>query len=108
MYTYKSTLHHNPEEHLKQKCHCIIEVKIKEGIFVGAQIKELIRDNAFHRAVNDSERRSCNELKAVTQKVLGCHWSPWLQIITGHLSGKPTISLTNMNDSNCISNIYVK
>lgn len=57
--------------YLKQKFPRISEAKIKEGIFVGPQIKEMIKDNEFADNLNTSELRAWTAFKAVVTNFLG-------------------------------------
>jgi hypothetical protein len=61
---------------LKQKFPRISDAKIKEGIFVGPQIKELMRDSNFDEVLNENEKAAWNAFKAVTQNFLGNNKSP--------------------------------
>jgi hypothetical protein len=44
--------------YLKQKIPKINEAKMKEGIFIGPQIKQLFKDQDFSTYLNSTERRS--------------------------------------------------
>jgi len=43
-------------EYLRNKFPNVSEVKIKEGIFIGPQIRELMRDKQFDEDLNETER----------------------------------------------------
>jgi hypothetical protein len=44
--------------YLRQKLSKIRETKMKEGIFVGSQIKQLFEDQEFSTELNSTERRT--------------------------------------------------
>ena len=43
--------------------HVISDAKIKEGIFVGPQIRELMNDKAFEKSLNETEAAAWNSFK---------------------------------------------
>lgn len=45
-------------QYLKKKCPKIITAKLKEGQFIGPQIRELIKDNDFVRRLNITEQET--------------------------------------------------
>ena len=47
------------------------EAKLKEGVFVGPDIRKLMKYNNFENVVNDVERSAWNSFKDVVTKVLG-------------------------------------
>jgi hypothetical protein len=44
--------------YLRQKFSKISEAKMKEGIFIGSQIKQLFEDHDFSTELNSTERRA--------------------------------------------------
>jgi len=44
--------------YLRQKLSKIHETKMKEGIFIGSQIKQLFEDQEFSTELNSAERRA--------------------------------------------------
>ena len=63
-------------QYIKSKFPKISDAKIKEGVFIGAQIRELIKDPFFEETLNTSEKAAWNAFKSVTQNFLGNHRSP--------------------------------
>ncbi|UYV63160.1 hypothetical protein LAZ67_2003318, partial [Cordylochernes scorpioides] len=57
--------------YLKQKNSSISEAKIKEGIFVGPQIRELQQDGNFQNSLNEVEEAAWNSFRNVCKNFLG-------------------------------------
>ncbi|UYV66246.1 hypothetical protein LAZ67_4000972 [Cordylochernes scorpioides] len=57
--------------YLKQKCSSIFDAKIKEGIFVGPQIRELQQDGNFQNSLNEVEAAAWNSFRNVCKNFLG-------------------------------------
>ncbi|UYV84034.1 hypothetical protein LAZ67_X000929 [Cordylochernes scorpioides] len=57
--------------YLKQKFSRISEAKIKEGIFVGPQIRELQQDGNFQNSLNEVEAAAWNSFRNVCKNFLG-------------------------------------
>ncbi|UYV73058.1 hypothetical protein LAZ67_10001706 [Cordylochernes scorpioides] len=57
--------------YLKQKCSSISDAKIKEGIFVGPQIRELLKDGNFQNSLNEVEAAAWNSFRNVCKNSLG-------------------------------------
>ncbi|UYV61157.1 hypothetical protein LAZ67_1003618 [Cordylochernes scorpioides] len=57
--------------YLKQKFSSISEAKIKEGIFVGPQIRELQQDGNFQNSLNEVEAAAWNSFRNVCKNFLG-------------------------------------
>ncbi|UYV63263.1 hypothetical protein LAZ67_2003575 [Cordylochernes scorpioides] len=57
--------------YLKQKCSSISEAKIREGIFVGPQIRELQQDGNFQNSLNEVEAAAWNYFRNVCKNFLG-------------------------------------
>ncbi|UYV80917.1 hypothetical protein LAZ67_19002179 [Cordylochernes scorpioides] len=57
--------------YLKQKCSSISDAKIKEGIFVGPQIRELLQDGHFQNSLNEVEAAAWNSFRNVCKNFLG-------------------------------------
>ncbi|UYV81970.1 hypothetical protein LAZ67_21000259 [Cordylochernes scorpioides] len=57
--------------YLKQKYSSISEAKIKEGIFVGPQIRELQQDGNFQNSLNEVEAAAWNSFRNVCKNFLG-------------------------------------
>ena len=54
----------------------ISDAKIKEGLFIGPQNRELIKDPFFEETLNTLGKAAWNAFKSVTQNFLGNHRSP--------------------------------
>ncbi|UYV66855.1 hypothetical protein LAZ67_4003110 [Cordylochernes scorpioides] len=57
--------------YLKQKFSSISEAKIKEGIFVGPQIRELQQDGNFQNSLNEVEAAAWNSFRNVCKNFFG-------------------------------------
>ncbi|UYV67757.1 hypothetical protein LAZ67_5001915 [Cordylochernes scorpioides] len=57
--------------YLKQKCSSISDAKIKEGIFVGPQIREFLQDEYFQNSLNEVEAAAWNSFRNVCKNFLG-------------------------------------
>ncbi|UYV77467.1 hypothetical protein LAZ67_15001120 [Cordylochernes scorpioides] len=57
--------------YLKQKCSSISDAKIKEGLFVGPQIRELLQDGNFQNSLNEVEAAAWNSFRKVCKNFLG-------------------------------------
>ncbi|UYV73505.1 hypothetical protein LAZ67_10003849 [Cordylochernes scorpioides] len=57
--------------YLKQKFSSLSEAKIKEGIFVGPQIRELQQDGNFQNSLNEVEAAAWNSFRKVCKIFLG-------------------------------------
>jgi len=56
---------------LRQKFPCICEVKIKESIFIGPQVKRLFQDHDFKNKLNVAERRAWDMFQNMCSNFLG-------------------------------------
>ena len=59
--------------YLKTKFPRVSDAKIKEGIFVGPQIRELMRDQNFDKELTDDENSAWVSFKKVCNGFLGNH-----------------------------------
>jgi hypothetical protein len=59
--------------YLKHKFLRLNDAKIKEGIFVGPQIRELIKDEQFEEQLNEVGKAAWQAFKNVTKSFLGNH-----------------------------------
>jgi hypothetical protein len=59
--------------HLKNKFPRTSDAKIKEGVFAGPQIRELIQDIRFEDQLSEVERAAWKSLKNVTSNFVGNH-----------------------------------
>ncbi|UYV81611.1 hypothetical protein LAZ67_20001704 [Cordylochernes scorpioides] len=57
--------------YLKQKCSSISDAKIKEGIFVVPQIRELLQDGNFQNSLNEVQAAAWNSFRNVCNNFLG-------------------------------------
>ncbi|UYV61504.1 hypothetical protein LAZ67_1005082 [Cordylochernes scorpioides] len=57
--------------YLKLKCSSISDSKIKEGIFVGPQIRELLQDGNFLNSLNEVQAAEWNSFRNVCKNFLG-------------------------------------
>jgi hypothetical protein len=47
------------------------EAKLKDGIFIGPQIRKVLKDEKFENCLSDNEKAAC----LITKKLLGDHSS---------------------------------
>ena len=60
-------------EYLRNKFPNVSDAKIKEGISIGPQIRELMEDKQFDEDLNESERNSWLSFKRICKDFLGNH-----------------------------------
>jgi len=60
-------------EYLRNKFTNVSDAKIKEGIFIGPQIKELMQDKQFDDDLNETERNAWLSFKRICKDFLGNH-----------------------------------
>ena len=58
-------------KYLKTKFPHLSDAKIKEGIFVGPQIRELLKDGTFNRVIEGKEKAAWEAFKYVVHNLLG-------------------------------------
>jgi hypothetical protein len=59
--------------YLKLKFLRLSDAKIKEGIFVGPQVRELIKDEQFEEQLNEVGKAAWQAFKNATKSILGNH-----------------------------------
>ena len=60
-------------EYVRNKFPNVTDAKIKEGIFIGSQIRELMQDKQFDEDLNESERNAWLSFKRICKDFLGNH-----------------------------------
>jgi len=60
-------------ECVRNKFPNVSDVKIKEGIFIGPRIRELLQDKQFDEYLNESERNAWLSFKRICKDLLGNH-----------------------------------
>lgn len=63
-------------QYLKNKFPSLSDAKIKEGIFVGPDVRKLMKDPEFLAVLNDVEKEAWLSFVEVTKNFLGNHKSP--------------------------------
>ena len=63
-------------QYLAEKFPKVTSAKLKEGIFVGPQIREVLKDEAFEKSLNASELKAWHAFKWLCENFLGNHKSP--------------------------------
>ena len=58
-------------KYLRDKFPRLSDAKVKEGIFVGPQIRQLVKDPAFDRVLEGKEKEAWEALKGVIHGFLG-------------------------------------
>lgn len=57
--------------YLREKFALLSDAKVKEGVFVGPEIRELVKDPAFDRVLEGKEKEAWNAFKGVVKGFLG-------------------------------------
>jgi len=60
-------------QYVRYKLPNVSDTKIKEGIFIGPQIRELMQDKELIEDLNDSERNAWLSFKKICKDFLGNH-----------------------------------
>ena len=60
-------------EYVKNKFPNVSDAKIKEGIFIGPQIRELTQDKQFDEDLNETERNAWLSFKRICKDFLANH-----------------------------------
>jgi len=60
-------------EYVRNKFPNVSDPKIKQGIFIGPQIRELMQDKQFDEDLNDTERNAWLSFKRICKDFLGNH-----------------------------------
>jgi len=60
-------------EYVRNKFRNVSDTKIKEGIFIGPQIRELMQDKLFDEDLNETERNAWLSFKRICKDFLGNH-----------------------------------
>jgi len=60
-------------EYLRNKFQNVSDAKIKEGIFIGPQIRKLMQDKQFDEDLNETERNTWLSFKRICKDFLGNH-----------------------------------
>ena len=60
-------------EYVRNKFPNVSDAKVKEGIFIGPQIRELIQDKQFDEDLNESKRNAWLSFKRIFKDSLGNH-----------------------------------
>lgn len=63
----------------------LTEAKLKEGIFIGPQIRQLMKDQNFDQKLNDKELNAWTSLKNVTKNFLGNHRAENAELLVNNL-----------------------
>jgi len=60
-------------EYLRNNFPNLSDAQIKEGTFIGPQIRELMQDKQFDEDLNETERNACLSFKRICKDFLGNH-----------------------------------
>ena len=60
-------------QYVKNKFPNVTEAKIKEGVFIGPQIREMMQDKQFDEDLNETERNAWLSFKRICKDFLGNH-----------------------------------
>lgn len=75
----------------------ITDAKLKEGIFVGPQIRKLLTDSEFEKTMNDCEKEAWLSFKCVVENFLGNKKDPNYKIIVADMLEKLRLLGCNMS-----------
>ena len=73
-------------EYVRNKFPNVSDAEIKEGMFIGPQIRELMQDKQFDEDLNDSKRNAWLSFKRICQDFLGNHKAANYQDVVQDLS----------------------
>ena len=71
---------------MRNKFPNLSDAKIKEGTFIGPQIRELVQDKEFDEDLNETERNAWLPFKRICKDFLGNHKAPKYQDAVQDLS----------------------
>jgi len=60
-------------EYLRNKFPYVSDANIKEGVFIGPQIRELMQDKQFYEDLNETKRNAWLSFKRICKDFLGNH-----------------------------------
>jgi len=60
-------------EYVRNKFPNVSDIKIKEGIYIGPQIRELMQDKQFDEDLNEAQRNAWLSFKRICKDCLGNH-----------------------------------
>ena len=60
-------------QYVRNKYPNVSDTKIKEGIFIGPQMRELMQDRQFDEGLNETERNAWLSFKRICKDFLGNH-----------------------------------
>jgi len=60
-------------EYVRNKCPNVSDAKIKDAIFIGPQIRELMQDRQFNKDLNETERNAWLSIMRICKDFLGNH-----------------------------------
>ena len=72
-------------EYLRNKFPNVNDAKIKEGIFIGPQIRELMQDKQFNEDLNETERNAWLSFKRICKDLLRNHKAAKYQDVVQYL-----------------------
>ena len=72
-------------KYLSSKFPRLSEAKLKEGVFVGPDIRKLMKDNNFENVMNNVESSAWNSFKDVVTKFLGNQKDPDFENIAKYM-----------------------
>jgi hypothetical protein len=84
-------------QYLGRKFAALSEAKVKEGMFDGSQIRQLMKDTAFTDSMSDIELGAWNAFTDVVKKVLGNAKDPQCEKIVGNMLEKLQMLGYNMS-----------
>jgi len=84
-------------EYVRNKFPNVSDAKIKEGIFIGPQIRELMQDKQFDEDLNETERNAWLSFKRICKDFLGNHKTANYQYIVQDLLTSYKAVGCNMN-----------
>ena len=68
-------------EYVRNKFPNVSDTKIKEGIFIGLQIWELMQDKQLDEGLNETERKAWLSFKRICKDFLGNHKAATIRML---------------------------
>jgi len=87
-------------DYLRNHFPSVSDAKIKEGLFIGPQIRELMQDKQFDEDLNETERNAWLSFKRIRKECLGNHKTANYQDVV-------QVMLTSYNVMGCIMSLKI-
>jgi hypothetical protein len=85
--------------YLRNKFPKLSEAKVKEGIFIGPQTRDVMQDPDFHSTLSNTEKAAWNAFKSVCTKFLGNHTAENLREIVSEMLVFPSYEVQHVTEA---------